>query len=180
MCKISRLKIKVSQKYPLTWKQVAVTDLSFRLGCVRFSLDDSFLKHHKSRFLLITFEFLRDMGNLCHGFLELFHIGCDSCWTQRRRFNKGFSLLYLLILMLISSWSTLPLRHVNKKLHNGPLIRCSSLQLLLLTRWWGLELAKLVLSWGREIEAAKCLVLFADCWELRTPTCYWIRNSRES
>jgi hypothetical protein len=74
MCKISRLKNKIPQKYPLTLKQVFATDLSVRLGRVRCSLDNSFLKHLKSRLLSITTWCLRDTGNLCHG-CSLFGIG---------------------------------------------------------------------------------------------------------
>ena len=51
----------------------------------------------------------------------------------------------LLPLMLNSCWSTLLLRHAHKR-HKGTLNGRSSLQLLMLTRRWGLELAKLVLS----------------------------------
>jgi hypothetical protein len=59
---MSRLKIKIPQKYPLTLRQVVATDLSVRFGCVRYSQ-----KHNKSPLLLITNGFVRDIGNMYHG-----------------------------------------------------------------------------------------------------------------
>jgi hypothetical protein len=44
MCRIPHLKIKIPQKYPLTLKQVVVTELSVQFGCVRCSQ-----KHQNSR-----------------------------------------------------------------------------------------------------------------------------------
>jgi hypothetical protein len=80
MYKISRMKNKIPKKYLLTLKQVFITDLCVRLGFVRCSLDKSFLKYYKSRLLLITTGFLRDIRNWCHGHscLKLVHIDCDG------------------------------------------------------------------------------------------------------